>query len=44
MPFAAVIPKENNFQQPGQRFRSFDPARQVRHTALRCAVPASSGC
>lgn len=27
---AAVIPKENNFQQPGQRYRSWDPARQDR--------------
>ncbi|KAL4858318.1 Catalase isozyme 2 [Chlorella vulgaris] len=26
----AVIPKENNFQQPGERFRSFDAARQER--------------
>lgn len=26
----AVIPKENNFQQAGERFRSFDPARQDR--------------
>ncbi|KAL4522703.1 hypothetical protein Ndes2526A_g00942 [Nannochloris sp. 'desiccata'] len=26
----AVIAKENNFQQPGERFRSFDPARQER--------------
>ncbi|KDD77132.1 catalase [Helicosporidium sp. ATCC 50920] len=25
-----VIPKENNFQQPGERFRSFDPERQRR--------------
>eukprot|EP00887_Chlorella_sp_A99_P007959 scaffold12.g7959.t1 len=25
-----VIPKENNFQQPGERFRSWDPARQQR--------------
>ena len=26
----AIIVKENNFQQPGARFRSFDPARQDR--------------
>ncbi|MEW5304448.1 MAG: hypothetical protein WDW36_007058 [Sanguina aurantia] len=26
----AMIPKENNFQQPGQRFRAFDAARQAR--------------
>jgi catalase len=26
----AVIPKENNFKQAGERFRSFDPARQER--------------
>ncbi|GAB4823505.1 hypothetical protein N2152v2_010551 [Parachlorella kessleri] len=26
----AVIGKENNFKQPGERFRSFDPARQER--------------
>lgn len=26
----AIIVKENNFQQPGVRFRSFDPARQDR--------------
>lgn len=26
----ATIPKENNFQQPGERFRSWDPARQQR--------------
>jgi catalase len=26
----AVIAKENNFQQPGERFRSWDPARQER--------------
>ena len=26
----AVIAKENNFAQPGARFRSFDPARQER--------------
>lgn len=25
-----MIHKENNFQQPGVRFRSFDPARQDR--------------
>jgi catalase len=25
-----MIPKENNFQQPGERFRSWDPARQDR--------------
>eukprot|EP00891_Asterochloris_glomerata_P000316 jgi/Astpho2/316/Aster-02200 len=25
-----IIRKENNFQQPGERFRSFDPARQER--------------
>lgn len=25
-----VIPKENNFQQPGERYRSWDPARQGR--------------
>lgn len=25
-----MIPKENNFQQPGHRFRSWDPARQDR--------------
>lgn len=24
-----VIAKENNFKQAGERFRSFDPARQV---------------
>ena len=29
----AVIPKENNFAQPGARFRSFDPARQERFVA-----------
>ncbi|PSC73747.1 catalase isozyme 1 [Micractinium conductrix] len=29
----AVIPKENNFQQPGARYRSFDPARQDRFIA-----------
>ena len=27
---AVVIPKENNFQQPGQRYRSWDAARQDR--------------
>ncbi|XP_043707932.1 catalase-like isoform X1 [Telopea speciosissima] len=26
----AVIEKENNFKQPGERYRSFDPARQER--------------
>ena len=26
----AIIVKENNFGQPGVRFRSFDPARQER--------------
>jgi catalase len=25
-----VIPKENNFQQPGERYRSWDAARQQR--------------
>ena len=29
----AVIPKENNFKQPGERSRSFDSARQERFTA-----------
>eukprot|EP00741_Cyanophora_paradoxa_P010414 tig00000037_g10070.t1 len=37
----SVIPKENNFKQAGERFRSFDPARQERFIrrlvdALRC--------
>lgn len=36
---AAVIPKENNFQQPGQRYRSWDPARQVRCCSRRAACP-----
>jgi catalase len=26
----AIIPKENNFQQPGERYRSWDPARRER--------------
>ena len=26
----AVLPKENNFQQPGIRFRGWEPARQER--------------
>ena len=43
MPFSgkrerAVIVKENNFQQPGERFRSFDPARQERFIARLCGV------
>jgi catalase len=25
----AIIPKENNFKQAGERYRSFDSARQV---------------
>lgn len=29
----AVIPKENNFQQPGERYRSFDDARKKRFIA-----------
>ena len=32
----AVISKENNFQQPGERFRSFDPARQERFVNRIC--------
>nr|AAC19398.1 root catalase [Mesembryanthemum crystallinum] len=28
-----IIPKENNFKQPGDRYRSWDPARQERYLA-----------
>lgn len=28
-----IIAKENNFKQPGERYRSFDPARQARFVA-----------
>ena len=43
MPFSgkrerAVIVKENNFQQPGERFRSFDAARQERFIGRLCGV------
>jgi catalase len=43
MPFSgkrerAVIVKENNFQQPGERFRSFDAARQERFIGRICGV------
>lgn len=31
----AIIFKENNFAQPGARFRSFDPARQVTTALMR---------
>ena len=34
----AVIAKENNFQQPGERFRSFDAARQERFIGRLCGV------
>ena len=34
----AVIPKENNFAQPGARFRSFDPARQARFIDRLCGI------
>ena len=33
-----VIPKENNFQQPGERFRSFDAARQDRFIERLCGI------
>lgn len=32
----AIIFKENNFAQPGARFRSWDPARQVSFRKLCC--------
>ena len=32
----AIIFKENNFAQPGARFRSWDPARQVSFRRLCC--------
>ena len=31
-----MIEKENNFQQPGERFRSFDPARRERFIERIC--------
>jgi catalase len=34
----ACIPKENNFQQPGERFRSWDGARQDRFIARLCGI------
>ena len=33
-----MLEKENNFQQPGERFRSFDPARQERFVERICGV------
>ena len=47
MPFSgkrerAVIVKENNFQQPGERFRSFDAARQERFITRICEVIGDS--
>ena len=46
-----MIPKENNFQQPGQRYRSWDPARQVRCglqmwllLCAACKLPVGGAC
>ena len=39
-----MIEKENNFQQPGERFRSFDPARQDRFVARLVEFLAESRC
>ncbi|KAK2076073.1 Carnitine O-acetyltransferase mitochondrial [Prototheca wickerhamii] len=40
----AVIPKENNFQQPGERFRSFDPARQERFVTRIAGILLDPKC
>ncbi|KFM23952.1 Catalase isozyme 2 [Auxenochlorella protothecoides] len=40
----AVIPKENNFQQPGERFRTFDPARQERFITRISEMLLDDGC
>jgi len=40
----AVIPKENNFKQPGERYRSFDSARQERFTARVLDMLMDPGC
>lgn len=40
----AIIPKENNFQQPGERFRSWDPARQERFIARLSGMLSDPRC
>jgi len=40
----AMIAKENNFAQPGARFRSFDPARQERFVARVADLLADPRC
>ncbi|MFS7948795.1 putative catalase [Helianthus anomalus] len=33
-----VIPKYNDFKQPGDRYRSWDPARQERFIVRMCKI------
>jgi catalase len=40
----AIIEKENNFQQPGERFRSWDPARQERFVARLSGALSHARC
>lgn len=40
----AVIAKENNFAQPGARFRSFDPARQARFVGRIAGMLSDPQC
>lgn len=39
-----IIAKENNFQQPGERFRSWDPARQERFLKRFADMMADPRC
>lgn len=39
-----MIHKENNFKQPGERFRSFDPARQERFLERFAGMMADPRC
>lgn len=39
-----MIDKENNFQQPGERFRSFDPARKERFVKRMSEVVGDARC
>ncbi len=39
-----IIEKENNFQQPGERFRSFDPARRERFIARIAGMLSDPKC
>lgn len=40
----AIIAKENNFQQPGERFRSWDPARQERFIVRLSGMLSDNRC